>query len=212
VQEFKRGPKRRIGCIVTLNADDILEQAVLARARHDHIKPKTKVISVVERPSNEVIYRTDSGLPIGVYHIHGFLPSHGRKYDSAAYMLVFTDAQYWNTSAAALTFANRVMASALNEGPCIFIGLSMTDINMLRWLALRTLEWNRDEEEEQRLAERKSLAKTRGLFSQHFWIRPASDDPTELLSMFLEHRGIHSVELESWIGPPFQQLMQECFP
>jgi len=184
----------------------MLEQPVSA------LEPKTKVISVVERPSTEVIDRTHSGLPIGVYHIHGFLPLDRREYDSADYLLVFTDAQYWNTSAAALAFANRMMALALNEGPCIFIGLSMTDINMLRWLALRTLEWNRDKEEEHRLGEHKSLTKTRLLFRQHFWIRPASDDPTGFLSDFLEHRGIHSVELKSWSGPHFQRLMQQCFP
>jgi hypothetical protein len=231
VQEFNRGPERRIGCIVTLNADDMLEQAVSALVPHDPNDPETEVIRIVERPSREVFYKTGSWLPISLYHIHGFLPSGMQEYESSAYMLVFTDAQYWSTSATALSFANRVMAAALSEGPCIFIGLSMTDINLLRWLALRALEWNRDVEEEERLvglgdmlAKRKMAIsadviraklrekRIRTELSQHFWIRPPSADPTGLLTKFLEHRGIRSVELEDWSGPPFQRLMQECFP
>src|SRR5215468_3452489 len=60
-------------------------------------------------------------------------------------MPVFTDSQYWSTSATTTSFANRVMASALSEGQCVFIGLSMTDINLLRWLALRNLDRDRDQ-------------------------------------------------------------------
>ncbi len=220
VQEFSRGHKRRVTCIVTLNADDMLEQAVLKFS-----PPKRRVLSIVERPSREVIYKTAAGLPIGVYHIHGFIPSDMKKkhggYPPATDMLVFTDAQNWNTTATALAFANRVMASALNEGPCIFIGLSMTDINLLRWLGLRFLEWQHDAEEEGR----KSLVKRTGratgkqehirkTFNQHFWIRPHSADPlTEFLTDFLALRGIHAVELEICTqGSSFKVLMKDCFP
>jgi len=147
------------------------------------------------------------------------------KYYGDSYrMLVFTDAQYWSTSATALAFANRVMLSALSESQCVFIGLSMTDINLLRWLALRTLEWDRDVDDVERLGEKLELKSgkelvtklavnsTRAGFSQHFWIRPGSADPTGFLSEFLAIRGIQAVELKNWTGPHFQQLMQKCFP
>src|SRR5204863_4742116 len=108
---------------------------------------------VVTRPTHFAV-RDESARPIPVYHIHGFLPSNiasnyggppGRTFSTLYdHMLVFTDAQYWSTSATALAFANRVMLSALSESQCLFIGLSMTDINLLRWLALRTLERDRD--------------------------------------------------------------------
>ena len=81
-----------------------------------------------------------------MYHIHGFVPSdrmltYERHFD---HMLVFTDIQYWLTSATTSSFSNRVITSALGEGHCIFVGLSMTDINLIRWLALRTSEKDRD--------------------------------------------------------------------
>jgi hypothetical protein len=224
VQEFKRGRNRRIERIVTFNADDVLEQAVFALSPVPY-KPRGNVISVVAQPSS-VVERDDRGEPIGVYYIHGFLPKSMKRYAYQGDRLVFTDAQYWSTSATALAFANRVMLSALSESRCVFIGLSMTDINLLRWLALRTLEWDRDVDELQRHGQKEELpgdelARTtneilvdfvRIAFYQHFWIRPGSDDPTGFLSKFLSTRGIQTVELNNWAGPHFQQLMQKCFP
>ena len=222
VQEFKRQGNRRIERIVTLNADDLLEQAMSALVPLDY----HAVIRPVARPTSSAFGRRGRWPSIPIYHIHGYLPLEG---DYSDYMLVFTDSQYWSTSATALAFANRVMLSALSESRCIFIGLSMTDINLLRWLALRTLEWNRDVEEEERLASDPRLAAGnhytagvvraryraghyRQVFSQHFWIRPTSSDPTGFLSEFLALRGIHCVEATDWTGPHFQRLMRKCFP
>jgi NAD-dependent SIR2 family protein deacetylase len=219
VQEFRRKGNRRIERIITLNADNLLEQAVFALVPRDFHGVKMPVLRPVPSPS-WLAGRSARWPSIPVYHIHGYVPSEELPRDDSDYMLVFTDAQYWSTSATALAFANRVMLSALSESQCVFIGLSMTDINLLRWLALRTLEWNRDLEEAQRLskqvvAEEMAVAlralRIRQWFSQHFWIRPRSDDPTGFLSKFLALRGIHSVELKNWTGPHFQRLMQECF-
>jgi hypothetical protein len=251
VQEFKRGRDRRIERIITLNADDLFEQAVLALSsvpltplrsiapRSDdrwrmlpEFMPREDFVRVVARASTVLRRKNDRGELIGVYHIHGFLPetmNYKRYWGDSDLMLVFTDAQYWSTSATALAFANRVMLSALSESRCVFIGLSMTDINLLRWLALRTLEWDRDVDDVQRLSQKleqhggeksrpaklftSTMAEhvTREL-SQHFWIRPRSDDPTGFLSEFLATRGIHSVEIKDWTGPHFQRLLQQCFP
>src|SRR5262249_46375852 len=105
-QELRRGRNRRIDAIVTLNADDLLEQAIYAVFG----KGSRYLVPVVAR-STHIALRRDR-LP--VYHVHGFLPSnkHSRYFrhfgDFFDYMLVFTDAQYWSTSATALAFANRV--------------------------------------------------------------------------------------------------------
>jgi NAD-dependent SIR2 family protein deacetylase len=229
VQEFRRGRERRIDSIITLNADDLFEQAAFALVGGASWKLGEEVVRVVARPTHSAL-RGDRFRPIPVYHIHGFLPSNiasnygarsGRSgmtfADAFDHMLVFTDAQYWSTSATALAFANRVMLSALSETRCLFIGLSMTDINLLRWLALRTLERDRDVSEVQRLGRtgRRTgiqVEIVKRMFNRHFWIRPASDDPTGFLSEFLAVRGIHSVELSNWTGVEFQRLIQKCFP
>jgi hypothetical protein len=227
VQEFKRGRNSRIERIVTLNADDMLEQAVVALVPPKINKPETFVLSIRDRPrrpASEIVWDAWGGWrpwrSISIYHIHGFLPSDRQLRSESDYMLVFTDAQYWSTSATAFAFANHVMLSALSESQCVFIGLSMTDVNLLRWLAFRTLEFERDVKEAQLLDLQEKVADDAQLrvfdikayFSQHFWIRPRSDDPTGFLSEFLEKRGIIPVDLKNWTGPHFQRLMQKCFP
>lgn len=214
-EEYHREGGRRINAVITLNADDLIEQAINTLAG-----PKTRK-KPFEEPIVFSIARAthfDPGRhvrrPIPVYHIHGFIPSeqsgHLQRFD---HMFVFTDTQYWSTSASALTFANRVVASALGEGRCIFIGLSMTDINLLRWLALRTIERDRDYAEIVKLPKLSSprLGVLKQQFERHFWIRPASDDPGGFLRRFLRERGISSVEIESWTGDHFRQLIEECF-
>jgi hypothetical protein len=175
VQEYKRGSRRRIDAVITFNVDDLIEQAVHTVAGFGRKRPPPgkEVVRVVARATHSYL-----GGPlrraIPVYHIHGFVPSNHmanylRHFD---HMLVFTDTQYWSTSAGAPTFANRVIASALGEGRCVFVGLSMTDINLLRWLALRTIEKDRDLSEVVRTA---YAQMQRGFidhaFERHFWIR-----------------------------------------
>jgi hypothetical protein len=158
---------------------------------------------------------------IPIYHLHGFAPANikglygkgwskfPRFYD---HNLVFTDAQYWSTTAQALTFANSVMSWVLSESRCMFVGLSMTDINVLRWLALRTLELERDAEEVDRFASNTWSRKAGIQQVRHVWIRPNKDDPSGFLSEFLALRGIASLEIKSWSGAHFDRLITRCFP
>ena len=209
LQEYNR-KFRRIDTIITFNADDFIEQAIYAVAGLKKSSPFTEIVRVIARATHSQS-NLKRGIPL--YHIHGFLPSnHVIKYSKFDHMLVFTDAQYWSTSASALTFANRIMSSALSEGRCIFIGLSMTDINLLRWMALRNIELNRDIQEIER--NQKSGINPEFLhriFQRHFWIRPASDDPNGFLTKFFNIRGINSVEIKDWTGNSFQKLIEKCF-
>jgi hypothetical protein len=219
VQEYRREGQRRINSIITLNADDMIEQAVFRVAGAKSPTQQLGLLRAIARPTHTYLAKL-SPHPIPVYHIHGYMPSGRLKVFGTHFehMLVFTDAQYWSTSASGVTFANRVMSSALSEGRCIFIGLSMTDINLLRWLALRTLEKDRDYAE----ATRQYLGSEAPInffdslvrlgFHRHFWIRPQATDPTGFLSDFLSLRGVQAVEIENWSGDGFQKLMTKCFP
>jgi hypothetical protein len=106
------------------------------------------------------------------------------------------------------------MASALGESHCVFIGLSMTDINLLRWLGLRTLEKERDLSEVIPGLEGKQWHEdnVKDGFRRHFWIRPSSDDPSKLMSKFLDLRGVDSVQIDGWGGKSFRTLLEESFP
>jgi len=216
LQEHNRNSKRRIDAVITLNADDLIEQAVNAVAGIDKPQPGQEIAWVVARGTHSHSGGSPRRRPMPIYHIHGFVPSnhtvqYGKYFD---HMLVFTDAQYWSTSAAGSTFANRVIASALSESRCIFAGLSMTDINLLRWLAMRTLEMDRDLQAIRHVSGGAIIQQ--GIvghgFRRHFWIRPSSDDPTGFVSEFLNLRGVESVAIGSWAGRGLQTLLEECFP
>jgi hypothetical protein len=227
--EHRRKGNRRIASIITFNADDLIEQAVERVASAGVVRP-------IVRSTHAFAGRVSRPL-IPIYHVHGYLSSRpGTDFDSR--MLVFTDSQYWSTSATSTSFANRVMASALSEGRCVFIGLSMTDINLLRWLALRNLDRDRDQLlfEQARLiawiSERSDQPRNELLetvknlmlqgssspsgtldrhFRRHFWIRPPSTDPNAFLADFLSYRGIETVDITSWHDSSLHELIMECF-
>ena len=239
VAEHKRAEGSRIASVITLNADDLIEQAVSRAAGNRNTILTSGITETITRSTHRII--APASIPI--YHVHGFLPSDRWTTDSGPRrMLVFTDLQYWSTSATASSFANRIVSTALSESRCIFIGLSMKDINLLRWLALRSLDRDRDQLDfgQERLlrwlasnsgdpdgnanllktvqsfltnpATNKSNSLDRN-FRRHFWIRTPSADPTGFLSRFLyDCRGVRPVDIDDWRGSSFRRLMTKCFP
>ncbi len=228
VQEFRAAEKRRIIRVLTLNADELLERAIELLGRSDE-----RIIDRIRTPLDQPSVG-GAKQPIPVYHLHGCIPHTWvtrlapqllRTYD---HMLVFSDAQYWASASSILSFANRIMGAALHDSHCIFVGLSMTDLNILRWLALRHVEFDKAEEQTMRAVAmeasdiKESLlgkavtwlhsTSVRRKLRRHFWIRPSSDDPTGFLSRFLDIRGVRSVEIAGWDGDAFRKLMKRCFP
>jgi hypothetical protein len=218
-REFKVKENRRLLRVITFNTDDLLENIVWT-IRSKKGNPIKVIVRSSDQPTEYFGERKANRIP--VYHLHGFIPSKGSgwlyelKKDSAEHLLVFTDAQYWQSSGTPLSHANRIMTNALFDSHCIFIGLSMTDINLLRWLALRTLEIENDARELKIIKEKQDSKKGYGRYRmklmRHYWLRPDSDDSKGLLSDFLRHRGVFSVKLKRWGSKDFSNLMDECFP
>ena len=211
VQEHARGPERRIQRVITFNVDDLIEQSVWALA------PNRRVLKTVVRASQH----PERGLgdpPIALYHLHGFLPFSKTSawHEEAPDCLVFTDAQYWGLVAEPLSFPNRVMSFALHDSRCVFIGLSMTDMNILRWLATRAVEIEDDKRGQFSRRTRKDAAaearSERQALRRHFWLRPEGDDVTGFLTECLDLRGVSAVPVQAWHGPSFRTLVETCFP
>ena len=153
IQQEQASNSPRILRVITFNVDDLLEYEVHQGIEHWRATP---VLWPIARPSNHI--RSDGGHqsrpPIPCYHLHGFLPREAVWHEDAPESLVFTDAQYWATVASPLSFANKIMSHALHDSHCVFVGLSMTDINLIRWLGTSSNEICDDK---QRLFARKSL-------------------------------------------------------
>lgn len=195
--EYDRWPHRRVLRIITLNADDLLEREVCA----DGV-PR---LCPIGRPSRHPRWdRRDLPPPIPVYHVHGYLPEDERDPEGSGRTLVFTDDQFWSTTASPLSFANRVVANALYDSQCVFAGLSMRDVNLMRWLALRFEEVVSDARAHGENHPEQALRR-------HFWIHTAHDDPTGILRGILARRGVSSVEIASWEDDEFGALLRSCF-
>lgn len=211
LQERRRAEGSRIERVVTFNADDMLETAIRALSA-----PKEVAVWPIVRGS-ERPFRKQPAIP--VYHAHGFLPRSEAWRKDAPESLVFTDLQYWNTVAEPTTFANRILSHALHDGPCIFIGLSMTDVNLARWLALRTIEVR--EAKQRQFPDASSAEITRKIndaLQLHYWVRPAVNraDPSaskapDLLSEWLYARGVKTVEISSWSDDSLRRLIEGAF-
>lgn len=140
-RDYLLGARRRIARVVTFNADELLREALRVQRRKHKLGQfwRTMDHAVVGIP----IGRGDQ--PVPVYHVHGMLPREGVfGTDFSAHRLVFTDSQYWQSGTAQASLANRTMNAALADSHCVFVGLSMTDANLLRWLAIRHNEVARD--------------------------------------------------------------------
>lgn len=204
---------RAITRIITFNADDLLEQEAGASL-------SSPVVWPIARASAHPRHGRGAGgrPPISLYHLHGFLPRRrpGRgdatlRYADAPDTLVFTDAQYWASVASPMSFANRVMQNALFDSHCVFIGLSMTDVNLARWLGLRHGEVQGDKESElgalSAPPERRDAARRRAL-GRHVWVRKRGGPGEELISSWLALRGVRTAELDDW-GEPFKAWLDE---
>jgi hypothetical protein len=204
---------RAITRIITFNADDLLEQEAGASLAAPVVWP---IARAAAHPRHG---RGRGGRPpISLYHLHGFLPRRRAgqsdatvRYADAPDTLVFTDAQYWASVASPMSFANRVMQNALFDSHCVFIGLSMTDVNLARWLGLRHGEVVFDKERELGALEvepdKRGEARRRAL-ARHVWVRKKGGPGEALVSDWLALRGVRTAELDDW-GAPFQAWLDQ---
>lgn len=215
LRQEQRAPSPRVVRVISFNADDLLEREVHQRGR-GRSRP---VVWPIPRASNHP-RRHGAGdrPPIPLYHPHGYLPRARETawHRDAPDTLVFTDAQYWASVAQPSSFANRVMATALHDSHCIFVGLSMTDVNLMRWLGVRALEILDDKHSQFRarpVRNDDALRRSQqNALQRHWWVRAGEvDSGTELIRHWLDSRGVRTVTLPSW-GAPFADLLARCFP
>ena len=137
----------------------------------------------------------------------------------AAESLVFTDEQYWRTVGNPGGFASRVFLSALS-GSCVFVGLSMTDINILRWLANDATE--RSDDFRQLItgwSGSDAEFTIRDELSRHYWITEDSagkgtgkrDVEPDVLTTTLDRRGVARITIPSWQSKEFHAWWRSCF-
>jgi SIR2-like domain len=166
-----------IHAVITTNADNLLQIYVMARARG------RRLLNTVDRPSVG-----DHPRMISVFHLHGFLNTRGMKSENAVReeepkppTLVFRESEYFDVIAKPTGFANYTAHSFLQRTNVLFIGTSLDDLNLRRWLYTSYRErvaaraaflrgvYKKEYEAARTEAEYASL--------RHFWLRSKNDLP-----------------------------------
>jgi hypothetical protein len=178
--------KPRIRRVITFNVDSLLEEYLLQFPD-----------KVIPHPITQWYQSAMHFKPsIDIYHLHGFLPSKEynpkqlQKYHQAADTKVFSDDEYWEMTSRPSSLPNVVMLNALHDSHCIFIGLSMKDPNIARWLALRANEIKASKKTQ--TGESDGLGK---LLNRHYWIEEYTDP---LRIAWLKSRGVRTIKLNKW--------------
>jgi len=119
----RRSGRGGVQAIVTYNFDDVFEK-VLDEKGLDYVS----------------IYR-ESDIPsqdeLGIYHVHGFLPNTIENDEKLSQsLLVFSEEGYHSLSLNPYSWQNITQLNFLRESTCIFVGLSLSDPNLRRLLAI----------------------------------------------------------------------------
>ena len=229
----QKGSEGRVRRVVTFNADDWLEYALVRALGGNEpnrgggaFRQQFRVVSQPTYGSDSFVREQrgsdddDASLQsrIPIIHAHGLLchPAESKKATSsyatpnqqgrppsydAPNMLVFRDLDYWRMTSNASSFANHVMLNALSTSRCVFVGVSMRDLNLLRWFGFLASEHSAAWSERWRYqySEGKGTDPLRRADSWmhrapiHRWLEGPCDDS---LKAILTHRNIAHVPTE----------------
>ncbi len=179
----------QIHAVLTVNADTLLELYCEARAGGKRVVRMVDRASVGDHPDQ-----------IPIYHLHGTLDARGENLfrsapailgasdlqdltDDLLPELVFRESEYYETIANPASFVNHTPQSLFRRLNALFIGTSLDDLNMRRWLFdsfrervfhrtryLREFYWRRYPD-----AEYEAMLESR----RHFWVRPETETDRE---------------------------------
>jgi len=135
---FRRNPQ--VHSVLTSNADNLLELYCMAKTGGRHALNSVDRASVGDHPNQTPIY-----------HLHGFLdarseiglkshlPAEGES-QAAEFPtellpdLIFRESDYYRTIASPSSFVNHTPQSLLRRLNAVFVGTTLEDLNMRRWL------------------------------------------------------------------------------
>jgi hypothetical protein len=137
---------------------------------------------------------------------HGLLPvpdPAGRedRHDGSD-KLVFSETEYLQLANTSYSWQSSVFLQAASTQHIVFVGVSLTDANMRRWLS-----WAHST----RLSELAQAGHEPGPSTAHYWVarRPGTEGEKHWVESTLAHLGVRAVWLNSWdqLGATFSRLL-----
>ncbi len=197
----KRNPQ--IHAVLTFNADNLLELYCEAKTGRKLVVTLVDRASIGEHPNQ-----------VPIYHLHGTLDARGENVlrsvpssappgelqeltDDLLPDLVFRESEYYETIANPVSFVNHTPQSFLRRLNALFVGTSLDDLNMRRWLHdsfrervahrakyLREFYWIP-------YADAEYEAKLESL--RHFWLRPETEKNADGTTKFVPKKYVEPV-------------------
>jgi len=175
--------------ILTFNADVLMHAALtLLQIRQEYSRSGNLNPDFHYRALYRSTDRPNGKIPI--YHIHGCItPAAGRR--EARDKLVFPESSYSQLAASVYAWPQTTFLATAQASRIVFVGLSMSDPNIRRWLS-----WC----EGYRRDDIAQLGGSPAFLSQHLWITTPSADPViqHAKESGLLHLGVRTAFVQNW--------------
>lgn len=178
--------------ILTFNAEPIfftILNSFLLETRTDavHTVPKKLFCKIINSVSNQ------GSKQIPYIFCHGLLPITKKvhKFSTSIDKLVFLEEEYLQLANNAFSWQSTTFLNICTTQHIVFIGTSLTDPNMRRWLSW--VHTNRVSEMKQNGIDVKDS-------TQHYWIRTIPKDKSTIpwIESIVSHLGVRIIWIENW--------------
>jgi hypothetical protein len=149
VAELCASDQRIVRAVVTYNFDDYLEQEVerVSRERESqvsehkplrifvHYADRTREYSSTGDPPKAQDERDPTNQPLRLYHVHGYIPRQDLRESEQSREVIFSQEEYYLNMLRPHSWQTTTQLHFLRNYNCLFVGVSLTDINMSRLLS-----------------------------------------------------------------------------
>jgi hypothetical protein len=194
-----------VQAVLTTNVDNLLQCYVMSKLGGQRRLDTVSDCSSAQLPGN-----------VPVYHLHGWLDLRMQRQRGVVREppLVFKESEYFSTIASPHSFANNTAQHYFQRSRVLFIGTSLEDLNVRRWLFNAFQERmiaHRSRLECRFPAYSSAASEAYAASIRHFWFRRASDlpEPCATMQAFLEdamrHLGVEVIwyddhaQIAAWV-------------
>lgn len=194
--------------ILSFNAEPLLPSLINAYVRINRVT-KAEASKSYGKQFDLVTHSISNrnALRIPYYFIHGLLPVPSelrkRRIIDSPDKLVFSETEYLQLANNTFSWQSSVFLDVAASNSLVFIGVSLSDPNMRRWLSWIHLNRRRELE---------ILFSARGPSTAHYWItkHPGSANEREWIEASVEHLGIRLIWIYEWseVGRALRSMLE----
>lgn len=191
--------------IITFNADSLLHSLIILFNIKFHTE-KTGKYQFPKEAFRKVTrtYQSWSDC-IPIFHLHGSIsPTNEftKKFRDSRDSLIFLESSYNEVASSMHSWAQSTFLYSATNCKLVFVGLSMSDPNIRRWLSWTNQIY---------LRELNSVTEGKGISLPHLWIKPKSNsyEVQKFLDVSLRHMGVKIGLIQGYdkIGETLKKIM-----